>query len=79
MKAPSGEWSSELVRTFNGRLFRIILGALVGMPLTVAALMAVPDGLALAIGGVQQRSVFTCLLGPAIVLGLVGIAGGGAD
>jgi hypothetical protein len=75
MTAADAFQGSMLKRTFDGRLFRIIFGTTVGVPLTVVALMAVPDGLMLTIGAMQRRNVLLSLLGPAIFLGLVGIAG----
>ena len=60
---------------FDNRTFRITVGMVAGVPLSVLALASLPDGLALAIGGMQERNVALALLGPIIILSLVGIGG----
>jgi hypothetical protein len=56
-------------------LVRIALGALLGIPLSVVAVIAMPHGLALGYGGVVEREPLLIFVGLMTVLGIVAIYG----
>jgi hypothetical protein len=75
MKQTTESLSSWLSHIFDNRIFRIIFGTIVGVPLTVLALACLPDGIFLAIGGLQKGDPLLSSLSLVIVLGLAGLAG----
>lgn len=56
-------------------LVRIALGVLVGFPLSVVALFAIPHGLVLGYGGVVEREPLAIFVGLMTILGIVAICG----
>jgi hypothetical protein len=64
-----------LIRVIDHPLFRMALGLLVGLPLSVVALFAAPHGLVLGYGGIVEGSVPFMFAGIFTVLGVAAIIG----
>ena len=64
-----------LPKLIDRLLVRLILGVLVGFPLSVVAVFAVPHGLVLGYGGIVEREPLGAFSGLMTVLGVIAIVG----